>query len=118
MRAYRDQSIKEYKQELKKHFNVDPNHLYLLGKEILPKKILDDDYKFESDLSLRYPYKIYVTEMDLTTLQDIADSSFYEFSEDIDLTKTFFIDPNIIVQGFYRFFILLLFYICSLTFKK
>lgn len=73
--------------------------MQLLGKEILPKKLLGDDYKFEPHLSLRYPYKIYVAEVDPNTLLNLTDSTFYEFSEELDMTKTFFIDPNVVAQG-------------------
>ena len=95
VRAYVKQTIKEYKNELAKYFNVDPNHIILKSQCILPDKTLPDDYEFSATLSCNYTYRVCVTD-------DQANMSvFNEMSKLVENLVTFYIDATVITEGTY-----------------
>jgi hypothetical protein len=87
VRAYKKQSIKEYKQELTKYFDVNPDNLQLICSSIQLKK-LEDDFVFELKYSC-FPLYICATEI------YEAEPMFFKMSEHKYLHNIFTFDLDV-----------------------
>ncbi|XP_023248211.1 ubiquitin carboxyl-terminal hydrolase 47 isoform X2 [Copidosoma floridanum] len=95
VRAYAEQSIREYKQQLKKYFNIDPEVVQLMIPEILPNELMKDDEKFEGNISGTYPYKVIATEFYNTCKEKkFQYSDYLDMSSRLIDTVTFYIDSS------------------------
>ncbi|XP_011494719.1 PREDICTED: ubiquitin carboxyl-terminal hydrolase 47 [Ceratosolen solmsi marchali] len=88
VRAHVNQTIKEYKQELKKYFDIDPNIIQLLCPDIQPKK-LEDDFVFEMQYS-NCNFNICATEI------SEAEPVFFKMSEKEYLNNIFTFDLDLV----------------------
>ncbi|XP_001599376.2 ubiquitin carboxyl-terminal hydrolase 47 [Nasonia vitripennis] len=94
IRANQKQTIQEFKQELKKHFNLDPNTVQLLCQEIQQNKLLDDDLVLESKYS-GHLFKIGATDSyEHEMLMNLEESVFFKMCEYLDDIVTFYVDTS------------------------
>ncbi|KAJ8666944.1 hypothetical protein QAD02_008606 [Eretmocerus hayati] len=104
VRGYIKQTIKEYKEELIKYFDLNPRCTKLYSPDILPGELMDDDFEFEDNLSSTYAYKVYATtnydgeEINGENKRSFRESVFYKLATCLEDSVTFYIDSAITIQ--------------------
>lgn len=82
-----------------KHFGLDLNALQLYCPEILPNKLLDDDFVFDSLSSLQV-YRITATDANNENMtNNFVESTFYKMHEQLNDVITFYIDRKNVTKG-------------------
>lgn len=98
IRAYQNQTVKEFKQELKKHFNLDPNTVQLLCQDIQQDKLLDDDLVLERHSGQLF--KIGATDSyEPGMLKNLQESVFFRMCEYLGDIVTFYVDTSKVTKG-------------------
>lgn len=91
VRSYNRQTVKEFKQELKRVFDLDPNVVQLYCRQIYDDKLLDDDFELRTQVIKPFLLISATTACDTDGTKNVTEA-FMKMSEYLSDILTFYIE--------------------------